>query len=148
MIIYPKKRNLLDRENQLKISKWKNLPEGFAAEEPLFVFTDIHACYVTLRKLLKALPEDARPVFLGDAIDNGMDPIETLQLLMELKERRQAVLCRGGHDALAWYSLLKVSKDLPLEEEINPLLKELWMNTGGTLTSQTFKSSRKKNPVI
>ena len=115
----------------LKISEFKNLPEGFAAEEHLFVFTDIHSCAKTLESLLKALPNDAKPVFLGDAIDRGPDPIGTLEILMRLKKERQAIFCRGNHDALAWFSLIKSAEYFT---------KFVWKNNGGNITSKIFRN--------
>ncbi|MBQ7585163.1 MAG: serine/threonine protein phosphatase [Desulfovibrionaceae bacterium] len=117
------------------VSDWYNLPPGFAPAEPLYVFTDTHGCTKALKRLLKHLPQDAKPVFLGDAVDRGPDSVGVLQILWDLHLKKGALFCRGNHDSMAWFSLVN-------DESHSSWLKSVWRNNGCRVTEKAFEEAK------
>ncbi|MEK3956054.1 MULTISPECIES: metallophosphoesterase family protein [unclassified Psychrobacillus] len=72
-----------------------------------FVVSDPHGCLRELKILLRQWdPKKETLIFLGDAIDRGIDSLGVIQYLMELEEKygEKVIVMRGNHDAefLAW----------------------------------------------
>ena len=78
-------------------------------------------------RLMTKRPEDARLVFLGDAMDRGPDPLGVLSFLMQ-DERN--VLLKGNHDAMAWCSSLPWG-----------MTSSMWMRNGGWVTLDAFRET-------
>ncbi len=112
---------------EVRTGEWQRLPEGFAPDEPLYVLTDIHGCYEALMRLVVKKPDDARLVFLGDAIDRGPDPLGVLNFLLKDKKN---VLLKGNHDAMAWCAYPP-----------NGSTAGDWRNNGGWVTRDAFREA-------
>ena len=67
-----------------------------------FAIGDIHGHLTALDALLDALPagQDDLLIFLGDYVDKGPDIPGTLDRLIEINAKREAVFLRGNHDQL------------------------------------------------
>ncbi len=110
---------------EIRTGNWQRLPAGFAPDEPLYVLTDIHGCFEALMRLMLKRPDDARLVFLGDAVDRGPDPIGVLNFLLKDKKN---VLLKGNHDAMAWCAYPP-----------NGSTAGDWRNNGGWVTRDAFR---------
>jgi len=62
------------------------------------VVGDVHGCLEELKRLLALLPVDAVLVFVGDLLDKGPYPVETVRYLRELSQTRPVVLVLGNHE--------------------------------------------------
>ncbi|MBO6267278.1 MAG: metallophosphoesterase [Synergistaceae bacterium] len=121
-------------EHTITTSAWENLPAGFSPAEPLYVITDIHGYFDAMSRLLSCRPRDARLVFLGDAMDRGPNPMETLAALMSDKNN---VLLHGNHDAMAWYA----------QPDVFPSYAwawDDWTQNGGRVTREVFRNALKQ----
>lgn len=77
--------------------------------ENIFVIGDVHGCYYTLVKLLKKLPPNAIPIFVGDLCDKGNHSKDVIELVMQ--NNYQCV--KGNHEYLfERYMLDAVEKDI------------------------------------
>ncbi len=86
---------------------------------PFDIIGDVHACFDELSELLQALgyqieedpaalsglggyrvtpPEGRKAVFVGDYVDRGPKPVETLRLVMSMLESDVALCLPGNHD--------------------------------------------------
>ena len=119
------------------VSDYIPLPSEIQVPEPLFICTDMHGCTQAFDRLLAHLPDDARPVFLGDAVDRGPDPLGVLTRLLDLYHKRQALLCRGNHDGMAYYSSLD-------DEHAWRQGRSIWAANGGRTTMSVFKEALSK----
>ncbi len=63
-----------------------------------FIVGDIHGCYHTLIKLLKNKHDKDHLICVGDYIDRGLFPGETIQLLSQYFDEGNTTLLIGNHD--------------------------------------------------
>lgn len=63
-----------------------------------FLIGDIHGCYHTLLNLLKNKEDEDHLICVGDYIDRGLFPGETIQLLNDFLINGNATLLMGNHD--------------------------------------------------
>jgi len=85
----------------------------------LYVLGDVHGDYSSVKLVFETIgiPEKlgtgVKLVFLGDYVDRGSYQVETLALLLELKDRYpgDVILLRGNHEPPRW--LLPYPHDLP-----------------------------------
>ena len=63
-----------------------------------FFVGDIHGCYYTLIKLLKNKNDKDHLICVGDYIDRGLFPGETIQLLSQYLDEGNTTLLIGNHD--------------------------------------------------
>ena len=61
-----------------------------------WIIGDVHGCMFTLEKLLKQLPQDAKPIFIGDLVDRGNYSKEVMEFV--IKNRHIAIF--GNHEYL------------------------------------------------
>ena len=69
----------------------------------LAVIGDIHGCYLTLRKLIKAVRKQYLDIIIyatGDLVDRGNSPVEVLELLLD----KGIQFTKGNHDIMFLYS--------------------------------------------
>jgi len=67
------------------------------------VIGDIHGCFLTLRKLIKAIRKQYYDVMMfatGDLVDRGNNPIEVFELLLD----EGIQFTKGNHDIMFLYS--------------------------------------------
>jgi serine/threonine protein phosphatase 1 len=85
----------------------------------VWVIPDIHSCVHTLARLLGSLPVKKSDlyIFLGDYINKGNHPIDTLNLLQEFSRHKDTVFLRGNHDQM---------------------LMDAWKNPGSIFEKQIF----------
>lgn len=65
------------------------------------MISDIHGCVAELNRLLEVLdyrPDEDKLLLLGDYVDRGPDSKGTVERVMELVRRYNAVALRGNHD--------------------------------------------------
>ncbi|AGY59756.1 metallophosphoesterase [Gloeobacter kilaueensis] len=60
----------------------------------LAVIGDVHSCAAQLERLLTKLPPGYEPVFVGDLVDRGPDPVGVLDAIIDNNFR----VVRGNHD--------------------------------------------------
>ncbi len=63
---------------------------------PLVAIGDVQGCAARLRALMRALPNDARLIFLGDIVNRGPESLASLRFVRSLGDRATALL--GNHD--------------------------------------------------
>ena len=61
-----------------------------------WIIGDVHGCMFTLEKLLKQLPQDAKPIFIGDLVDRGNYSKEVMEFV--IANRHIAIF--GNHEYL------------------------------------------------
>ncbi len=76
------------------------LPKG-----GIWLTSDTHGCYWTLRRLLAKLPKDAQLVHCGDTIDRGPHSRQVVEYLM--KEGIPTVMGNHEHMCLYWHNRVK-----------------------------------------
>lgn len=67
----------------------------------VLMISDIHGCLDPLRELLRAMsyqPDEDTLLLLGDYVDRGPCSRETVDYIMELVQRNQAIALKGNHD--------------------------------------------------
>lgn len=92
------------------------------------VIGDIHSGCRAMEQLLnraKVSPED-HLIFLGDYVDSWSTATETIDLLLELKDRGTCTFIRGNHDELC--------RDWMRTKKENPQ----WLAHGGTATKNSY----------
>jgi len=89
----------------------------------------VHGCIDELRELLARLPltTNSTIVMLGDYIDRGSGSREVIDLLLELRQRRNLVTLRGNHERM-------LSEFL----EGDPLLSARFVMNGGSATLEAY----------
>ncbi|HNY64352.1 MAG TPA: metallophosphoesterase family protein [Deltaproteobacteria bacterium] len=67
-----------------------------------FAIGDIHGCLDLLEDLISRIDpgSDEKVVFLGDYIDRGFKPFETVEYLISLTKRFSCVFLRGNHEQM------------------------------------------------
>ncbi|TLP73153.1 metallophosphoesterase family protein [Maribacter sp. ACAM166] len=92
------------------------------------VIGDIHSGLKALKQVIQkaTITENDTLVFLGDYIDGWSEAVETINYLLELKERYICIFLRGNHDELC-YEWLKGESDNPT-----------WYMHGGEATVNSY----------
>ena len=92
------------------------------------VIGDIHSGLKALQQLLSKInpAEEDTLIFLGDYIDGWSEAVETINYLLELKERYSCIFLRGNHDELC-YEWLTGAGDNPT-----------WFMHGGEATANSY----------
>ncbi|MBR4607104.1 MAG: serine/threonine protein phosphatase [Lachnospiraceae bacterium] len=123
----------MDSSYPVRVFPKETLPNNAHSDEKLFVLTDIHGSLSAMRRLLAHKPDDARLVFLGDAVDRGPNSLGVLEIL---QKDQNAVLLMGNHDIMCRYAFLGVPGK---EEWYMERLRSLWIrDNGGRFTLQEF----------
>lgn len=123
----------MDSSYPVRVFPKEALPNNAHSDEKLFVLTDIHGCLSAMRRLLSHKTDDARLVFLGDAVDRGPDSLGVLEIL---QKDQHAVLLMGNHDIMCRYAFFGVPG---IDEWSMQNLRSLWLNdNGGGCTLKEF----------
>ncbi|QNL21331.1 metallophosphoesterase [Hyphobacterium sp. CCMP332] len=91
----------------------KQFPKSIALEYNVhgkdWIITDIHACFNTLRRLLKKieLSKKDRLFLLGDLVNKGPRSSETLDYLIDLEKQGFIIFKVMGNHDLIWLDLLQ-----------------------------------------
>lgn len=97
--------DVLKRERTSPSFRYPPAPPGQA----LYVIGDIHGRSDLLKIVqsridldVRCMPDDRRPteIYLGDYVDRGPDSRGVLEMLIERKKARQAILLRGNHEQM------------------------------------------------
>jgi len=107
-----------------------------------YVMSDIHGCYDKYRHLLEQIHFSAKDTLyiLGDLVDRGA---QSMEVVLDVAERKNVICLRGNHDHLANLMLRRFGQgtyrksDLPLLADFN-----LWLEDGG---KQTYKDFRQQD---
>jgi serine/threonine protein phosphatase 1 len=113
-----------------KTVKPPQLPEGIR----IYAFGDIHGRADLLKEMFTVIDRDlernpvSRPieVYHGDYIDRGPDSAQTLDLLIDRRQRRMTVFLKGNHEAY----FLEVLRDATRFED--------WQQFGGLQTLMSY----------
>ncbi|MGJ8715426.1 MULTISPECIES: metallophosphoesterase family protein [Maribacter] len=98
------------------------------------VVGDIHSGLQALKQVLEkaAITEKDTIIFLGDYIDGWSEAVETVNYLLQLKEKYNCIYLRGNHDELC-YEWLTGKADNPT-----------WFMHGGEATSNSYGNASKE----
>jgi len=99
-----------------------------------FVIGDIHSGLKALQQLLEKVQpkKEDTLIFLGDYIDGWSHAVETINFLLELKNKHQCIFLRGNHDQLC-YEWLTGASDNPT-----------WFMHGGEATVNSYAKANKE----
>ncbi|QIK69502.1 AAA family ATPase [Erysipelothrix sp. HDW6C] len=94
------------QDKKIEIINYRDLENRFASkptlvipdESRLIAIGDIHNDYLSLQEIVATFRESDAVFFLGDYIDRGPQPFETLELLGSLLNRPNTWFIRGNHD--------------------------------------------------
>lgn len=127
--VNPERKRLFRLASSLQSASRANFQNTFCYTIPnddVYAIGDIHG---DLRSLLLALEKckehpNARIIFLGDYVDKGLESIECLEILAELKNtyHSQIYLCRGNHENAGSpedEERMNVSKVSPIVDVVN-----------------------------
>lgn len=65
---------------------------------------DIHGCYSVLNTYLKdGIKDDECYIFVGDYIDRGIENLEILKFLIDIKDNKNVFLIEGNHERNLYY---------------------------------------------
>ena len=92
-----------------------------------YVISDIHGCYVVFLKMLKKINFSDNDILyiLGDVVDRGPEPIQTLQYIMS---KKNIFMIKGNHEVMMLECLLG-------DDIYNNVL---WGQNGGDITWDQF----------
>lgn len=108
-----------------------------------YLISDIHGCYKQFQALLAkiAFTDDDELFILGDAVDRGPEPMQTLRYIME---HPNMTLIMGNHEAVMRMVLRRLATEITEEsiEKLTPDVLEAcadWMQDGGSVTLAQFR---------
>ena len=100
--------------------------------EDYWVIGDVHGCIFTLENLIKKLPKDAKPIFVGDLVDRGNFPKEVVEFVIQ----NNYLTVFGNHEYLMYnYARDAVMKNIPSMWSISE------KSYGGLKTLQSYTNS-------
>ena len=102
----------------------------------LIAIGDTHGCLDSLENLIDKLEvtQEDTVVFLGDYIDRGPKPVETVDFVLEFQEKfPNTVLLRGNHDEMMIKTIL----------ENNRMWGQTWWHNGGAGTEERYTASNR-----
>lgn len=107
----------------------------------VYVISDIHGCYEEFQKMLELIKFSKKDelYILGDVIDRGNSPIETL---LYVKKQKNMHLILGNHE----YMMMDYFREKEYDEKSHycSQAKELWMRNGGRITLEQFLEKDEK----
>ena len=97
--------------------------------ENYWVIGDVHGCIFTLENLIKKLPKEAKPIFVGDLVDRGKHAKEVMQFV--IGNNYLAVF--GNHE----YLMYNYARDAILRN-----IQSIWLRNeyGGYPTSKSYQN--------
>ena len=107
----------------------------------IYVMSDIHGCFNEFKKMLKLIKFSQKDelYILGDIIDRGTSPIETL---LYIKKQKNIHVLLGNHE----YMMMDYFKEKEYDENSTYCkdAKHLWIRNGGKITLEQFLEKDKK----
>jgi len=99
---------------------------------------DIHGGLKALKEILKMadVQSDDLLIFLGDYVDGWSESAETIDFLIDLKQRQNCIILKGNHDDLI-LNWLKTDKTNPK-----------WLQHGGRSTIKSYSNINKTHKKI
>ncbi len=99
----------------------KNIDSRYPLEQ-YWIIGDVHGCIFTLENLIKRLPKDAIPVFVGDLVDKGRHSKEVMEFVLQ----NDYLTTEGNHEFLMYNyirdALFRGKKNLWLSETYGGLV--------------------------
>ncbi len=84
-----------------------------------FAIGDVHGCFDTLNLLLEKLPVQRRLIFIGDIINRGPKPLETIRAVMRMKNAE----CLLGNHELHFLAVCAGQRKLSPSDTLDPILQ-------------------------
>ena len=100
--------------------------------EQYWIIGDVHGCIFTLEKLLKQLPNDAKPIFIGDLVDRGNYSKEVMEFVIENKH----IAIFGNHE----YLMFNYARDAIIRDK--HAMWSLDNAYGGKKTIESYKNDK------
>lgn len=105
------------------------------------IIGDVHGCFDSLMKLLKKVKfdeSDDRIIFVGDLIDRGSKVYETVQFVIDLKEKMKddCIVIRGNHEQMMIDSLNDYES------------ASCWMHNGSKYTLDSIKDKMSLEDLV
>lgn len=101
----------------------------------IYVLSDIHGCFNEFQKMLKLIQFSKKDelYILGDIIDRGIAPIETL---LYVKKQKNIHMLLGNHE----YMMLDYFREKEYDENSRYChqARDLWFRNGGRVTHKQF----------
>ena len=119
-----------------------------------YVLSDIHGFYTLMQTTLKNAgyfddPEEKKLILLGDLFDRGPEALSMQEYVLELMERREAILVRGNHEDL-FQDLVTVDRGRPLRHHVQngtyDTLEQLTGLTAGWIPCQSWYGGMAYDP--
>ncbi len=137
------------RNEPRDIPLWQVIIFYYFAVVRNLIVGDIHGYLHPLEDALKKIkynPKSDRFIFIGDYINGGNEPIEVIELLLNIKKEasHQPVFIKGNHDY--WFAEL-LNRDFALFQDKKYIRKKYksWMKKGG---DTTYNAYRKAHPSV
>ena len=74
-------------------------PADFSKYKKIHVIGDVHSSYSALQEYLKdGIKEDNLYIFVGDYLDRGIEPAETVKFLLSIYKLPNVILLEGNHE--------------------------------------------------
>lgn len=93
---------------------------------------DIHGCNTVLQKYLSdngGIKDDEMYIFTGDYIDRGIENVEVLKFLIDIKDKKNVLMLEGNHEKMLWlYANGCNGKSKEFELVTKPVLEESDIN--------------------
>ena len=99
--------------------------------EKFWVIGDVHGCMFTLEKLLKQLPHDATPIFIGDLVDRGNHSKEVMEFVIA----NNHIAIFGNHE----YLMFNYARDAIIRDK--HAMWSLDSAYGGAQTVESYKNA-------
>lgn len=113
----------------------------------IYIMSDIHGCFNELKKMLELIQFSKKDelYILGDIIDRGKAPIETL---LYVKKQKNMHMILGNHE----YMMLSYfrEKEYDGKSRYCKIAKDLWYQNGGEITHRQFSEldEKTRNEVL
>lgn len=103
-----KRKNVIEKElkKEIRVFEDELVHDGTIqkSEEKILVIPDVHGCLDELKALLERIDYhgECKLIFLGDFIDRGDKPFQTIQFIKELQKKypSQVIVLRGNHEEM------------------------------------------------
>ena len=112
----------------------------------VYIFGDIHGCYMPLENFFKDHPfdENTAYIFTGDYLDRGIQNKEVLEFILSIKDKQNVLLLEGNHER--WLRMYAEGEEKVLTPEERDMLKpyvdkEYWRKyNNSTIRNRGFKA--------
>ncbi len=142
-------KDFVEELNILLSGQKRKISEVISGQNRIVVIGDIHCDFLSLAEIFRKLSlsdynyfDNATFVFLGDFLDRGSMPIQTLKFLFGLKLllKERCIFLRGNHDAIKFEESLNLFYSLVVPSETVNLLSGIFRQSTVQLFKEYFDS--------